>query len=1023
MRHFLILFFTITVLQAWSQVSEKYQTPLAGFYRAEDLFEKEQYSAARKEFRMFLDSYKGSRNDPFSIKALYYEGVSALELFNNDAVDLLEAFNREYPESIYKYDIYLRIGRYYYQKKNYPKTIEWLSKLKKQDVETDNLDEYHFKLAYAYFDEKQYNDAKGVFYEVKDATSQYGSPALYYYSHLSYMDGSYQTALEGFQKLMTDVRFKAVVPYYITQIYYLQGKYQEVTEFAPPLVDSLKPNEQLEMNHLIGDSYYKTGKFDEAVPYLEAYNAKANTTRDDDYQLGYAYFRSASYDKAITYFDKVSRVKDTLGQIALYHAAECYMNTNETAYARKAFGAAAQLDMDKLIQEDALYNYAILSYKLDLNPYDEAVVALEDYIRKYPNSPRKNVVYQYLVNCYASTRNYAKALESLDRLPNKDMKLKSAYQMIAFNRGVELFQKSEYDQAIDAFKLVEKYPVNQETSAKGVYWTAECQYMKRNWNKAIETYRAFLTMPANLLSGLRADAYYNIGYAYLELKDQPQLRAAFSSYLKEPNLTNKRKQADALMRLADSYYTTKDNKPAIEYYEKAYDMKAGYEDQALFYAARVYGFEQKRDEKIKRLLDIINNYPNSKYMLNSIFEVALSYYNGSNNDQAIRYFEQVVKDYPKSYLVKDALHYIGDIYFKKRDFTKAESYFKRVLEEYGTDRATCVRETKALADIYTADKKLNKVEQLADLYPCADSMRFEIEDKYYEQSIENYEDSLYAKAIPDLENYLTKYPQGKYRQEILNYKADALYRTKRETEAVEIYKLTLQQPNDEFTELAAQRTAKLLYNTKQYEQALPYYTRLEQVAQSPGMSHIAYIGLMRCHFILENYANAAEYSKKVLANKQIDNTLKLESEYAKGISLAKTEHFAEALSSLEYVIKSTTKEMAAECKYTIAEGYYAQNDLTKTESEIRALLKMKPGYDYWIAKGLILQTRVLVAKKDLFQAEQTINSVIDNYPVPDDGIITEAAELYDEIMQMKNQPKRVEDKSNTVIEVEGSTGK
>lgn len=1022
MRHFLIFFFSLTVLQSWAQVSEKYHTPLAGFYRAEDLFEKEQYSAARKEFRLFMDEYKGSKNDPFYIKAQYYEGVSALELFNNDAVDLLEQFNRDYPESIYKYDIYLRIGRYYYQKKDYSKTIEWLAKLNKQHVEPENLDEYHFKLGYAYFDEKQYNEAKGVFYEVKDASSQYGSPALYYYSHLCYMDGSYQTALEGFQKLMNDPRFKAVVPYYITQIYYLQGKYQEVTEFAPDLVDSLKANEQVEMNHLIGDAYYKIGKYDEAVPYLEAYNAKANTSRDDDYQLGYAYFKSSSYDKAIKYFDKVSRVKDTLGQIALYHAAECYINTNELVYARKAFGAAAQLDMDLMIQEDALYNYAVLSYKIDLNPYDEAVIALEDYIRKYPNSQRKNVVYQYLVNCYASTKNYAKALESLDRVPNKDAKLKGAYQMIAFNRGVELFQKSEYNQAIEAFKLIEKYPVNQDLSAKGVYWTAESYYMLRNWQKAIETYRSFLTMPSNYLSGLRAEAYYNIGYAYLEQKDQVQLRSAFSSYLKEPNLTNKRKQADATMRLADSYYVTKENKLAIEYYEKAYNLKAGYEDQALFYAARVYGFEQQRDEKISRLLDIINNYPNSKYTLQSVFEVGLSYYNGSNNDKAIRYFEQVVTDYPKSLLVKDALHYIGDIYYKRKEYAKAESYFKRVLQEYGTDRQTCVRETKALADVYTADKKLNKVEELADLYPCADSIRFEIEDKYYEQAIETYEDSLYAKSIADLDGYLNKYPNGKYKQEILNYKADALYRTKRETEAIEIYKVTLQQPNDDFTELAAQRTAKLLYNSSQYEQALPYYTRLEQVAKSPGMSHIANLGLMRCHYILENYANAAEYAQKVLANKQIENTVKLEAEFAKGIALAKTDRFTEALPSLEYVVKNTTKEMAAESKYAIAEGYYKLSDLTKTEAEIRALLKMKPGYDYWIAKALILQTRVLVIKKDLFQAEQTINSVIDNYPDPDDGILTEAAELYDEIMQLKNQPKNLQEKSNTIIDVEETTG-
>ncbi|MBI3238431.1 MAG: hypothetical protein HYZ43_06260 [Flavobacteriia bacterium] len=339
MRHFLILFFAIAIGQAWTQQTEKYHSPLAGFYRSEDLFEKEQFSAARKEFRLFIDSYTGSKNDPFYIKALYYEGISALALFNNDAIPLLESFNREYPESIYKYDIFFRFGQFYYQKKDYPKTIEWFSQLSKQNVEPQNLQEYHFKLGYAYFEEEQFPEAKNAFYEVKDSVSQYGTPSLYYYSHLCYKDGSYQTALEGFEKLLSDTRFKTVVPYYITQIYYLQGKYQEVTEFAPTYIDSMKAGDQIEMNHLIGDSYYKIGKYDEAVPFLEVYNEKSTTTRDDDYALGYAYFKSSQYSKAITYFDKVSRVKDTLGQISLYHAGECYMNLNELAFARKAFGA------------------------------------------------------------------------------------------------------------------------------------------------------------------------------------------------------------------------------------------------------------------------------------------------------------------------------------------------------------------------------------------------------------------------------------------------------------------------------------------------------------------------------------------------------------------------------------------------------------------------------------------------------------------------------------------------------------
>jgi tetratricopeptide (TPR) repeat protein len=129
----------MSATSSWTQVTEKYHSPLAGFYKAEDLFEKEQFSAARKEFQLFLTTYKGTKDDPFFIKANYYEGLAALELFNNDAITLLEKFNRDYPESIYKNDISLRIGRFYYQKKDYSGAISWFNKVDKQQLDSTTM--------------------------------------------------------------------------------------------------------------------------------------------------------------------------------------------------------------------------------------------------------------------------------------------------------------------------------------------------------------------------------------------------------------------------------------------------------------------------------------------------------------------------------------------------------------------------------------------------------------------------------------------------------------------------------------------------------------------------------------------------------------------------------------------------------------------------------------------------------------------------------------------------------------------
>lgn len=1028
MRFLFILFLLVASSPAWSQASEKYHSPLGGFYKAEDLFEKEQYSAARKEFRLFITDYKGSKNDSYYIKALYYEGLSALELFNNDAIDLLETFNREYPESIYRSNILFQIGRYYYQKKDYKKSIEYFKQLNRSTVDKENQEEYYFKLGYAYFDEKKYPESKLAFFEVKDSTSQYGAPSLYYYSHICYLDSSYQTALEGFEKLLTDNRFNRVVPYYITQIYYIQHKYQEVVDFAPSKVDSLKPAEQVEISHIIGDSYFHLEKYDEALPYLELYNSKSNTTRDDDYALALAYSRTSNCTKAVKYFDRVAREKDVLGQIALYHAGECYTNLNELVYARTAFEAASQMDMDKMIQEDALYNYALLSYKLDMNAYDEAVEAFKLYLEKYPDSKRKPVIYQYLVNVYTSTKNYQKALESLDQLTNKDIKLKSAYQLIAFNRGVELFQKSEYANAIKAFELVEKYPISSEVSAKAMYWSADAEFYLKRYSEAIKKYSQFMGMSGSQMSGLRNDAIYNKGYAYLALKDYQEVQATFRDYLKQPNLTDIPKKADAYMRLADEYYRVLNadaatNQNAIDNYKAAYNLKAGYDDQALYYMSRVYNFMNKPNDRIQSLTDLINNYPKSRYLQRAILEVARAYFEVDNMDKSERYYKQFIADYPSSTSVKDAYHYLGDIAFKRNNFNQAETYYTKVLNEFTVNDTICEREVSSLASVYRAQRLLNKIEAMAGKYPCADSIATQVEDEYYRLGFDQYDKSEWEASIKEFDKYLNKYPNGKFYRDAMNQKADALYRLKREAEAVAIYQITLAGPNDDYTELASVRTAKFLFNGNQKEAALPYYKRTEETSSNPEFLNNARIGLMRCHFLLENYANAVEYAQKVLGVQQTTQ-LKLEAEYIKGISLSKEKRYPEAQLSLDYVIKNATTAWAAESKYTLAQNAFEQADYTKTETIIRELLKMKPGYDYWIAKGLILQTKVLLQKKDLFQAENTIKSVIDHYPVKDDGIQQEAGELYNEIMQLKTQPKTLTNPSEpTVIELDEKTGK
>ena len=108
--------------------------------------------------------------------------------------------------------------------------------------------------------------------------------------------------------------------------------------------------------------------------------------------------------------------------------------------------------------------------------YHEAINALKNYLKTYPNTPRRSEAYEFLLNVYLKTRNYEEALASLDEIPQKDLRLKDAYQKLAYDRGVELYEGRMYKDAALYFERALKYPVDPAVNAKAHVWMAESYY-------------------------------------------------------------------------------------------------------------------------------------------------------------------------------------------------------------------------------------------------------------------------------------------------------------------------------------------------------------------------------------------------------------------------------------------------------------------------------------------------------------------------------------------------------------------
>jgi len=983
-----------------AQKSEIYQNDMSGYRLGMELFEKRKFGAAQREFEKTSEA-PGDPNSDMRANSEYYAALCALELFNKDAEYLFKRFIQDHPENPKVRTAYFQLGKYKFRKRSYTKAIEWFRKVDKYDLNNEEMSEYYFKLGYSFFVKGDIENARTQFYEIKDAKTRYMQPAVYYYSHISYLNQNYETALQGFEKLKDHGSFQNIVPYYIAQIYYLQKKHAKLIAYAIPLLDSANTKRAPEISRLIGEAYYATDKYEEAVPYLKRYLMEGHQAgRADQYQLAYAYYKSGSTDEAIDLFKQVVNTKDELAQNAYYHLADCFLRKDKKKFARFSFRSASKMEFNKKIQEDALFSYAKLSYDLGLNP----IFALNKYINQYPENKRVDKVYEYLVQVYLTTQNYKKALKSLDRIGSKNDKLKAAYQRIAYYRAVEMFNDKKYSESVGMFNKSMTFPKDKKREAESHYWSGEAWYRLEKYSKAIVSYESFIYAPAAFDLPVFNQVNYNLGYAYFKQKMYGESNSWFRKFVRHVDADFKIKRTkdaavkqvwsrvgDAYLRIADGYFVQKDYERAMDYYEKTLTLMPdsmsdlGYtlvdQDYALFQKALSYGVLDKKDMQVTVLTMFLEENPKSTYTDDAKFNMAKAYSALSKPDSAIFWYQAVIDDHPNnSEYFKRSMLNMGQAYFTKGENEIALITFKRVVKEYPATRQAY----EALAGLKTAYTDLGQIDKYFDFLgglTWASTTQSELDSTYYEAVEELYMRGDCQRAVSDFGTYLDKFPEGIFTLHANYYRSECLSRrdnVESESLALAGYDYVIAQKQNAFTEKSLLRAAKINYENKNYLKSIELYTELEKVAEYKSNIIAARIGAMRAYFLLKDHLLATEAAKVVLETEKVASELLAEAHYIIAKSAFETDDYNRALKEFTVTESLTRSEIGAASLYYVAYVQYLRSEHDSSEKSIFKLASRTPSYDYWVAKAFILLADNYVQMDNVFQAKATLQSIIDN---------------------------------------------
>lgn len=1012
------LSFVLTVLTAtlaFAQKSYEKVVPERIYREALNLFENEKFVPAKEAFEKYLSLTTG--NDGYRADAEYYQGLCAMNLFHPDAEYLLTTFVRNHPDSHWCQSVYLELANFKYKSKAYKQSLEWFNKVEEKQLLTEERPSFYYKRGFVKFDQKKFSDARVDFAKVKDGDSEYAPAATYYYGYMAYTNKDYQVALESFMKLKEDKDFKAVVPYFISQIYYVQKRYDELLAYAPPLINAEEnvknnyPNANEEIAHLIGDAYFILEKYKEALPFLEKYHMSptAKPTVEDYYQLGFCYYRNGNFDRAIDAYSHCTKEDSPTSQLANYNIGDCYLKLEQKEYARTAFEAASKQTHNLDVQEDALFNYAKLAFELSYNPFHEAISAFEGYLEKYPNSARHDEAYEFLLNVYLKTRNYERALTSLDKMKVKDIRAKTSYQIVAFNRGVELYQAESFAKSEEYFNKSLVYPVNTYLLAQAKYWMGEINYRQNKFPKAKEYYQACIAEPAAFNSEYYALANYSLGYTYFKLgvaqkdydESKPYYANANTAFRKfvDSKEADETKKGDAYLRIGDCFFVAKSYKQAIESYSKGSPSQ---KDYILFQKALCEGFEGNNVGKIALLKSLVDSEGNSKYKVDAAFELGTTYIMEGKNAEAKAVFLKLMADEPTSNYTRRVLVNLCLIYRNEENDAKVKSTWNTLYTNYGNDKIL-EDALEIVKPVLIDDPEFqNQITHLT----VANVSALEIEEGVFTKASAPAYAGECSKAKGKLESYLNQYPQAVHGAEANFLLADCFKNEGNKEMAITYYERVIELPFSDFTEEALNNAADIRLEQGEYAKAIGHLLKIEGAAVSKKSVEDAQMALLVAYYNIEEMGLAREYADKVIADASANADNRAKAYLWRARMKMKEEEFVSALEDYSEVAKRGG-EGAAEAAFQNAFVEYKMKELDKAEKSVFKVIEKYASFEKWKYESFLLLSDIYVAKPDYYQARKTLDAIISKVKNPE--VLARAEQKKRELEELENpRPRAVE---------------
>lgn len=955
--------------------------PEAVFQEAKTLFDNQNYSSAAELFHRYLSLSEG-QSEQKRVEARFYE--AACSSYMGAGEEQLMLFSKENPTSTLAPKADFLYANTLFKNKKYRDALKKYEAIDDDALSTDDKAEFYFKKGLAYYQTNDMDKAAPLFYRTAFMDSPYQDDARYYYAHIQYVKKNYDEARFHFKKIEDTPKYKDVVPLYLMQIDYTEGNFATVTLAADSVLVNADKSRKVELALIIAESWYEQQDYAKALKYynIARENTKRTFPREVEFQMGFCKMKQADYEGAITNFQNATKKRndDELAQYASYYLAQCYSKTNQDKFARNAYLVAHKNDFDHEMSEDALFNYAKLSFISGVDPFNEAVAQLDEYIETHPDSPRKDEARLLVIHLYLNNKDYAKAIRALEKYPDMNDEMQAIYARLTYDIGIQDYNSSYYEGAITYLaKTVSNRKTPALIKAEAYYWLADSYMQQKDYTNAEKFFGAFLKSEGSGQTDLVPLAHYNLGYIAYSKGGFAAATKEFNYFI---NMTNgdREYESDAWMRVGDCYFMERNYSKAITAYTNAMKLSPRNADYALFQQGMGHGALGDMNSKVRSMDRLVKDYPTSSFYDRAIYEMGMAHLSAKDQRSAIAAFSKLVKDRPRSAYARQGQMKIGMLYYNDNQYDNALTALQKVVKDYpNTEEArealnimrSIYMEQNQIAEFY----KYTEEKGIATSVTEQDSISFATAENFFQQG--QYEDALKA-----VNQYIKQFPKGAYLLKANYYGYTSLEKMGRldVAERRPYFEYIASQPDNDYTDNALLELAGMEEVGEHYAEAKAYYERVLKITENQKVKMQAVYGLMGCEYKLGNYDATIELSEQLAEMKDIgqykNNMLNL----LAGKALYNKHEYSLAIPKLQECAKHERSVFGADAAYYVVLANYNLGNFDEAENAVFYISdNFSNVSNYDVAMSFIVLSDIYVAKGNVFQAKATLHSIIDNY--------------------------------------------